>query len=86
MQLAQIVRRNLCQITDAYAAATGTPRSVVSKRFYGRSSFLDEYRQGKQTITVDKLDGILRALRREWPDNADWPFLPAIFMDRRNGK
>ena len=84
--LAQIARRNLCQIADEFARATGQPRSVVSKRYYGRSSFFDDLRKGKQSITVDKLDAILRAFRRDWPDNADWPFLPAILMDRRPRK
>jgi len=84
--LAQIARSNLRQIAAAYGKAKGLPLSVVSKRLYGRSSFLDELHRGKQSITIDKLDEILRKLRRDWPDDADWPFLPAIFMDRRNGK
>lgn len=84
--LAQIARKNLRQIATAYGKAKGLPLSVVSKRLYGRSSFLDELHRGKQSITIDKLDEILRKLRRDWPNDADWPFLPAIFMDRRNGR
>jgi hypothetical protein len=71
---------------DSHRLRESLPLSVVSKRLYGRSSFLDELHRGKQSITIDKLDEILRKLRRDWPEGADWPFLPAIFMDRRNGR
>ena len=84
--LAQTVCENLCQIAREFSRATGQPLSVVSKRAYGRSSFFAEYRKGKQTITTDKVEEILRYFRREWPENADWPFTRAVFMDRRNGK
>ena len=81
--LAQIARQNLIKVADAYAAAKKMPRTAVSRQFYGRSDFLDEFRRGKQSISIDKLDEVVRAFRREWPEDAEWPLLPAIIMGRR---
>jgi hypothetical protein len=80
MPLAKTARRNLIQIADAYAKATRVSRSHVSKAFYGRSNFLDEFARGTQTLSVDKLDEMVEAFRKQWPEGADYPLLPAIRM------
>ncbi len=84
MQLSHVVRQNLVKIVSAYCAATGSSRAAVSKRFYGRSDFLEEFRRGKQSISIDKLTEIIEALQKEWPPEAEWPMLPVIHMGRRN--
>jgi hypothetical protein len=78
--LAKTARKNLIQIADAYGKATKRSRANISKAFYGRSNFLDEFQRGKQTLSVDKLDEMILAFREQWPEGADWPFLPAIRM------
>ena len=80
--IAHTARQNLVKIADAYGKATGLSRSGVSKAFYGRGSFLDDFRKGRQSISLDKLDSILAEFERRWPPDAEWPFLPAIRMMR----
>ena len=77
---AAIARKNLTTIADAYGKATGYSQSEISKRFYGRWSFFAEFRRGKQSISIDKLDEILARFRKEWPEDTEWPTLPIIRM------
>lgn len=79
---ANVTRQNLVKIADAYARARGISRSHVSKTFYGRGNFLDEFKRGRQSISIDKMDSILKAFREQWPDGAEWPFLPVVNMGR----
>ena len=80
------VRKNLVAIARAYGEAEGVPLSTVSKRAYGNGSFLGQYAKGHGAISVEKVESMLAWFRANWPENADWPFLPAIFMDRRPQK
>jgi hypothetical protein len=85
MSVSNQVRANLLSIVAVYRRATGKRLSAVSRRFYGNAAFLKEYSRGRQSISLDKLDNVLDNLRKEWPENAVWPFTGAIFMDREDG-
>jgi hypothetical protein len=74
------MRRNLIRIVDAYAEATGQSRAQISKDYYGRSDFLDQFQSGQQTITIRRLERMLKGLRRKWPKDTPWPYLPAVMM------
>lgn len=80
MTFEHLIRRNFIKIVDAYAEATGVSRSHVSKEFYGRGSFVEDYRQGRATVSVDKLGSVLAEIGKRWPKDAARPFLPLIQM------
>ena len=82
MAFAREIRANVLAIATAYREATGLSLATVSARFYGNAGFLSEFKAGRQTISVDKLDEMVRKFRAEWPENAEWPFLPAVFFER----
>jgi hypothetical protein len=80
---ARTVRENLLAIARAYAAATGLSLSVVLRRAYGSGVFMGKIKGGGN-VSIDKVDEMLRWFRARWPREADWPFLPTIYMNRRN--
>lgn len=86
--LAQICRENLIAVADAYARARKKPMTLaqVSRKFYGSSAFLDEFKRGEKSITIDKLDDMLAAFRAEWPENGAWPVLRAVVVERPGKK
>lgn len=86
--IADACRRNTLAVASAYARATGSDLSAVSRRFYGNSSFLRDFRAGNQSTSIDKLDEFFAKIRREWPEGAEWPFLaPVVFpRPKRGGK
>lgn len=81
--IAAEVRKNLLAVVSAYRKATGASDSEVSKRFYGNVSFIDKFRSGDHSISVDKLDAMIADFRAKWPEGAEWPMLRPIFMDRQ---
>lgn len=78
--IADTARKNLIAIASAYAKATGKTLSAVSKEAYGNSSFLAAFKAGQQSVSLDKLDGMLTWFSRRWPEDVDLPYLSAIFM------
>lgn len=82
MPIAAEIRFNLLAVVAAYRKATGLSLATVSARFYGNAGFLSEYKAGRQTISVDKLEEMVAKFRQEWPQNAQWPYLSPIFLDR----
>jgi len=76
------VRDNLLAIVGAYRRATGQRLSAVSRKFYGNASFLHDFRYGRQSLSLKKLDEMLDAMRQDWPEKAEWPGTGAIFMTR----
>lgn len=82
MSIAAEIRTNLLAIAAAYRKATGLSLATVSARFYGNAGFLAEFKAGRQTISIDKLDGMVAKFHAEWPDGAEWPYLSAVLMDR----
>jgi hypothetical protein len=85
--LAKQIRKNLFAILAAYRKATGKSLSTCSREFYGKSSFFAKLEKGGppkgQSVSLDTLDEILNRIRAKWPEDADWPFLPSIYMSRR---
>ena len=79
----RVIRKNLLDIANAYRKATGQTLSAVSREFYGNSNFLSEFRAGRQSLSVDKLNDVVEQFRAQWPDNADWPWTMAVMMTRR---
>jgi len=72
--IAEILRDNLIAIAEAYGKATGKTLAQVSKKFYGNTDFLSDLKRDETTITLKKLDELIKAFKESWPDNADWPF------------
>ena len=79
------VRKNLLAIADAYGNVTGMSRSDIGRKFYGRGSFLKDLRAGKFSPSTSQVDKLVAKFLKEWPKErlADWPFLEALFMDRK---
>jgi hypothetical protein len=86
MSISQPARKNLLAIADAYGAAMDLTRTEVSRRFYGRGSFLDDFSSGTQSISLDKLERMVQDFREKWPKKTDWPFTEAIYMDQKPRK
>jgi hypothetical protein len=80
--VSRTVRKNLLAIVAEYRRATGASLSEVSKRFYGNATFLEEFKNGNHSISIGKLDTVVTKFRNDWPEDADWPYLSPIFMDR----
>jgi hypothetical protein len=76
------VKENLCAIVDAYMSATGLSEAQISKRFYGNVQFFREFRIGKHSISVKKLDEIVAEFKERWPPDAEWPYLRPLLMGR----
>lgn len=75
------VRKNLLAIVTAYRQATGKSLSEVSKKFYGNAKFFEQFKAGEHSISITKLDSVVAKFRAEWPEDAEWPYLNAIFME-----
>lgn len=86
MAIAAEIRNNILTIAAAYRKATGLSLATVSARFYGNAGFLSEFKAGRQTISIDKLEEMVAKFRAEWPKDAIWPYLNAMFLDRAPAK
>jgi hypothetical protein len=78
--IAETLRENLILIASAYAKATRTTLSYVSKRFYGKTAFLADFKRGDCSISIDKYDQIVTAIQDDWPPKAQWPFLRSVII------
>jgi hypothetical protein len=83
MGIAADIRTNVLAIATAYQRATGLSLATISARFYGNAGFLSEFRSGRQTISIDKLEVMAGKFRKAWPDGAEWPYLGAMFLVER---
>lgn len=75
-------RKNLIAIAKTYAKAQKVSLSAVSRQFYGKHGFLEDFRKGQQSITLSKMDDLLKKFAKAWPDGLDWPKLEPIQMTR----
>lgn len=82
MSIAGDIRTNVLAIVAVYRKATGLSLATVSARFYGNAGFLKEFKAGRQTISISKLDAMIEKFSAEWPADADWPLLRTIFFER----
>lgn len=80
MDFASAAKKNLVAIGKAYAEAEGITLSTVGRRCYGNINFFGNLRAGD--VTVGTVQKVLVWFRKNWPEGADWPFLPPLFMDR----
>jgi len=80
--LSATCRDNLKALTQAYAKANGQKVSVVSRRIYGTSGFLEDFFSGARSMSVDKYDEILGVMLGSWPKEAQWPRLRPIVIHR----
>lgn len=79
---AKTCRQNLLTLISAFAKATGSTASAVGRRFYGSGDFIEQYRRGARSISIDRYDDMIAAIRAEWPPDAKWPLLRAIVIPR----
>lgn len=77
---AATAKDNLIRIAQAYARAEGIQLSTVGRRCYGNVNFFANLPRGD--VEIGTLQKVLTWFRENWPEGADWPFLPALFMDR----
>lgn len=78
--ITKVLRANLRAIVAAYRAAEKVSLATVSKRYYGNADFLARFFAGEHSISVDKLDGMITAIRAEWPKGAEWPYCQAVII------
>lgn len=76
----ETARKNLIAIATAYGKATNMTLSQISKRAYGNASFLDQFKRGKVSISLSKLDCMLKWFADHWPADAERPMLRVPFM------
>jgi hypothetical protein len=74
------VQENLASIVRAYAAATGLTTPQISKRCYGNAVFLDDFFADEQSMSVRKMDAVLRWFAEHWPAGADRPMPRPVMM------
>jgi hypothetical protein len=84
MSIARTCRENLLAIATAYARATGLTLAQVSKRFYGKGSFLGEFKRRARSVSVDKFDELVDQFRADWPEGARWPYTHAATIEPPN--
>lgn len=75
-------RANLVRIAKAYAKATGSTLSAVSRKFYGKAAFLEDFGAGRCSMTFSNFDRLLGALRKNWPAGTPWPATALMLMER----
>lgn len=75
---AQIARDNLKAIVRAYCRATGQTDAQVSRKFYGNTVFLPAFFAGEQSVSIDKLEELIGAIKADWPEKAVWPLTRVI--------
>jgi hypothetical protein len=80
---ADLCRQNLVALAEKFAEAEGVQLSTVSKRAYGNATFFDDLREGRQSISVRKVNDALAWFRENWPKGVEWPELPKLSMGRR---
>lgn len=73
---------NILAIACAYAEAEELALSTVSKRFHGKQRFFDELRDGDCTVSLKKLDSMVKEFGATWPRGARWPDTRPITMRR----
>jgi hypothetical protein len=76
--LVETCRDNLLKLVRAYRGRTREPLAVISKRFYGNRAFLDAFKRGKKSITLDKFQAVTAKFRACWPDGLPWPHLDPV--------
>ena len=81
MTVAKTCRDNLIAIVTAYARASGLTITQVSKKFYGKGSFVAEFKRGARSVSVDKFDELVAQFRDDWPDGARWPYTHAATIE-----
>ena len=74
------VRDNLLALVDAYQRATGKSLTAVSKEFYGRGDFFDQFARGEHTISIARLGAMLDKFAADWPEGTEKPVLRPVFM------
>lgn len=79
-------RANLLAIAEAYARVEGLSLATVSRQFHGNQAFLGRLKSGKCSMTVPKLDEMVRSFISKWPKGARWPLTRAILFPRPGRK
>jgi len=81
---AEICRKNILALAEAYAEAVDTGLPTVSMRAYGNGTFLREFAARRRSISVDAYGNMLVKIHNIWPDNVPWPDLEPIYFTREN--
>jgi hypothetical protein len=79
--ISNVLRQNLKAVFAAYGRATGTNLSQISRQFYGKGDFLESFLAGDRSMSIDKIDEVLAAMRAKWPKDAPWPYLRAVLIE-----
>lgn len=82
----EAIRDNVKAIVKAYSRATKLPIRTISKKFYGKSTFLADFFAAEHSLSVETLEKMLQKFAAEWPDNAEWPTCRAIIIPRPSRK
>jgi len=79
-------RAFLLSVAKAYAKATNLAMSTVSKRFHGADTFLEDFQDGKCSVTLRKFDSMIAEFRKLWPENTDFPKMEFAAPKIKSGK
>lgn len=71
----QVLKTNFLVLAEAYAKAKGSTLGAVSYRFYGHALFLEDFKRGKCSVSLRKLDLMLAKIIADWPQETARPRL-----------
>jgi hypothetical protein len=91
--IVETMTANLVLIARAYAKGKRTTLAAVARKFYGNPRLFDELqtrrkpteddpRRWERSISVQKYEEIVEAMRADWPDGALWPLTRAVIIER----
>lgn len=75
-------RDNLLAIAGAFAKANGSSLEQVSKKYYGNSKFLREFRADRKSVSLSKYDEMVASIRKDWPAGVPWPYTRPAMIER----
>ena len=84
--LNKTAKANLLRIARTYAKAKGLSLSTVSRMFHGKQRFFKDLKAGKCTVSLAKLDSMIEAFGKDWPEGVAWPIMKPIYMLPRPSK
>ena len=67
--------RNLVNLAEAYAAATGVKVSTVGRHTHGTSTFYSDLASGHASCTLRKYDDLIAWFEANWPEGHAMPSL-----------
>ena len=78
--IAEPLRKALIELAVTFGRHERLSLEQLSSRFYGNTGFFRGFRAGKKTVSLEKYDEMVVAMREAWPSGQSWP-LKRISVD-----